>query len=90
MTEPKVKDSKAAAPKKYTVLVGGRLGNVGDVVNLHPRQATFLMTSGQLVEGEKKGKALDELLGQHAQLQTPNVSSENAKAAANQPIKEEG
>ncbi len=39
--------------KKYTVLVSGRHGKEGEILEMHPKQATFLLSERLVVEGEK-------------------------------------
>ncbi len=52
--------------KKYTVIRAGRHGQPGTVLEMHPRQATFMLTEQLIVEGELKGKALQARLDELA------------------------
>ncbi len=55
-------EKQEQALEKYTVVQPGRHGEVGQVLNMHPRKATFLLTQQLVLKGELKGKNLSDKL----------------------------
>lgn len=76
--------------KKYTVIRAGRHGKPGDLLEMHPRQATFMLTEQLITEGELKGKALQTKLDEIAKADAEAKAQQQEAAESEQTAETEG